>query len=383
MKYAIIVIALFFTACSRPAKTNQTDQDNPYAQKIKINLFDTSKKYIEDIADTMSVVTLSASHYFNFSGATNFFFLDNAIILADRMQGIVFIFNKKGQLINTINSSVDKKKMSDGRFTYISDAFYDEDEKLIEILDRTADRVFRFTPDGAIKDTLKLADARAWGYDFVKAKDIYVTKLLNSNQDKKGVGIYKKDENVLRYNAEALSVIPSTQKLNFVQLHQLDVYKDSVFFFPMLADKIYHITGSGAKPAYLLDYPAQYRLDSDIKNAEPTKDPYNFFRKLANANVIYSNNSLFINDQWVSFRFNFQTKTSPRNVFYNKESKKVLQFSELLSKTRKTPFPQAYVIGKYKDYFVMLNDAPVKKSKDPKVLPVGNYKLLFFKLKNI
>jgi hypothetical protein len=384
MKYTIIIAALFLAACSRPAKTGQNnDEDNPYAEKIKINLFDTSKKYIEDIADTMNVVTLSAPHYFNFSEVSNFFFTDDAIILADRMQGIVFIFNRKGELINTISSAIDKKRMNDGRFTYISDAFYDEGEKLIEILDRTADRVFRFTPQGAIKDTLKLADARAWGYDFVKAKDIYVTKLLNNNADQRAIGIYKKDGNVLRYNAEALWVIPYTQKLNFIQLHQLDVYKDSVFFFPMLADKIYRIGDSGAKPAYLLDYPAQYRLSPAIKDAEPTKDPYQFFRKMAHGNIIYSNNALFINDKWVAFRFNFQTKTSPRNVFYNKESKKALQFSNLESRTGKMPFSQASVIGKYKNYFVMLNDAPIRRSKDPKAPPVGHYKLLFFKLKNM
>lgn len=383
MKYAIIVIALFFAACSRPAKPVQNDEANPYAEKIKINLFDTSKKYIEDIADTTSVVTLSAPHYFNFSEVSNFFFLDNAIILADRMQGIVFIFNKKGELINTINSAIDKKKMNDGRFTYITDAFYDKDENLIEILDRTADRVFRFTPMGAIKDTLKLADARAWGYDFVKAKNTYVTKLQNNNQDKRAIGIYTKDGNVLRYNAEKLYIAPYLQKINFVELHQLDVYKDSVFFFPVLADKIYHITDNNAKPAYVLDYPDKYRLSADIKNTEPTKDPYNFFRKMASANIIYSNSSLFINDKWVTFRFNFQSKTSPRNVFYNKESKKVLQFSDLESKTGTKLFPKAYVIGKYKDYFVMLNDAPLKNPNNPKGPGIGNYKLLFFKLKNI
>jgi|GEM_PF-1521039 len=383
MRYTIIMIALFCAACSNKPKTASNEEVNPHAEKIKLNLFDTSKKYIEDIADTTSEVTLTFSHYFTFSEMSNFFITDDAIILADRMQGIVFIFNRKGELIKTVNSAVDKKKMSDGRFTYISDAFYDENEKLIEILDRTADRVFRFTAKGEVKDTLKLGDARAWGYDFVKAKDLYVTKLMSNNEDRKALGIYKKDDKVLRFNAEALPAIPAMEKLNIVQLHQLDVYKDVAYFFPMLSDKIYQISSTGAKPAYVLDYPEKYHLTDEVRNATPIRDPYLFFRNLVRAKVIYSNNSLFINDNWVSFRFNFQSKESPRNVFYNKESKKVLQFSDLQSKTGLRLMPKATVIGKYKDYFVMLNDAPVRKSKDPKVPGVGNYKLLFFKLKNI
>ncbi|MES2808436.1 MAG: 6-bladed beta-propeller [Bacteroidota bacterium] len=383
MRYAIVIVALLFAACNRQPATTKTEEDDLNVEKIKVDLLDTTKKYVEDIIETTDEVTLSADNYFRLSQLTNYFITDSAIIVVDRMQGVVFLFNRKGVLLNTITPSPDKKRVMDGRFTFINDGFYDSDEKLIELLDRTSDRVFRFTLTGAAKDTLKLGDARAWGHDFVKAGDTYVTKLNNGNEDRKALGVYKKDGKVLNYNAQLLSIIPSAKNLNMALVHQLDVYKSTVFFFPFLSDKIHQITDNKVILAYKLDYPQQYRLTAGVTDATPIKDPMEYIANLSKAKVIYNNNSLFINDDWVTFRFNFQSKTQPRNVFYNKKSKKVLQFTDLKSKTGKTLMPNARIIAKYKDQFVMLCDAPRKVNRDPRIQPKGNYKLMFFKLKDI
>jgi hypothetical protein len=381
MKYAILVFFLFcIIACSRNPKTGDNDIK---LEKIKINLTDSSTKYVEDIMDSIKVVTLTAGKDFSFGDQSNYFFSDSVMIITARMQGSVFIFDRSGKLLNTIKTSHAKNSFKQGDFNTITDVFYDDHEKLIEILDRTSSKIFRFNTNGGIKDTLFLADTRALGYQFARSKNEYVSILLNHNVDRRGIGLYKKDGQVLRYNAQKLTKIPYLKYINILYPHQLDVFKDSVYYFPMLEDKIYNVTAEKGSPAYLLDYPERNKLPRELRDAEPTKDYYAYDRKMVSSKIIYNNSSLFINNDWVSFRFNFQTRNSPRNVFYNKKTKKVLQFSNLATKTGMAIFPHANIIGKYKNYFIMISDAPKKVALNGKTVNRGNFKLLFFKLKDI
>ena len=97
----------------------------------------------------------------------------------------------------------------------------------------------------------------------------------------------------------------------------------------MLSDKIYNLSTKDTRPQYQLDYPEKNRLSNKSKVKDPTGDTYGFFRTLNNSNVPYNNSSLFIDDDWVIFKFNFHSKTSPINVFIQKELKRLCSFQDL------------------------------------------------------
>jgi hypothetical protein len=374
MKYTLIALfILLITACNRKSKTDA----NLNIEKIKINLNDTSLKCIEDIADTMHIVSLKTEKNFHISRVYDLLFSEKSIIIADHITGWILIFDTKGNLVKKISHRPDKKK-----FRSITEVFYDDEEKLIEILDRTASQIYRYDEDGIIKDTLSLADTKAWGYQFVNVKNKYATILLNSNRNRKAIGIYVKDENVLRYKSEQLSAIPYLKYLDFRNPHPLEAYRDSIYYLPILDNKIYNLSNEQASPVYLLDYPQKNRLTTEIKEKPPTKDPYAYFRIMVSAKIPYNNSSLFINDNWVTFSCNFQSKISPRNIFYSKRTKKVLQFSALKSKKDNSVLPYANIVGKYKEDFVIFAEVPKKIKEDTDIFK-GQYKLLFFKLKNI
>jgi hypothetical protein len=380
MKYIALVFLFFaITACRRTVKTNETDLK---LEKIKINLMDTSKKYVEDIMDSVKAITITDGKDFALSEVSNFFFTDSAIIIADHVQSAIFIFNRNGKLLRKINTSHPKGSFKKGDFNTITDMWYNNDAKLIEILDRTASKIFRFNVKGRATDTLLLTDTKAFGYQFVGSKNCYYSILLNHNIDRRGIGEYKKDGQFLRYNAQYLDAVPYLRYTNLLLPHQLDVFDGSVYYLPPLSDKIYNITRDIAEPAYMLDYPEQYKLTTDVRNAEPTRDIYAYYRKMVLSNIIYQSQSLFINGDWVTFRFNFGSMQSPRNILYSKKSKRVLQFSELAFKTGRHILPHAKIVGKYRDFFVMLNvkNKP-KLSNVDKKLQSGNFEFIFFKLK--
>lgn len=375
----IIVILFFLSLMACNSRQNETTTES---KKIKIDLTDTSVVDIKNITDTMYTVTLNAGKGFELSPVVNFFFDDNRIIVGDRMKAAIYVFNQQGRLLNTIQPSKQTNKLNKVNFKAVTDVFYDDNEKLIEILDRSVNYIFRFKPDGKVYDTLKFENKnKALGFQFVKSKDRYVGKLLSGNLDRKDVGIYYKQGELIKHDVQELSLIRYLKFQNILLPHPFDVYKDSIYYIPMLGDKIYNLSTSDIRPEYQLDYPEINRLPTEIKVKDPTGDIFGFYRTMNHADVPYNNGSLFINDDWVSFKFNFHSKTSPRNVFYSKRSKRVLQFSKFKN-SKDDIDPYAAVIGKYKNYFVLVNQLSGKPSDNPKRLTESKFNLVFFKLKN-
>ncbi|MCC8423846.1 6-bladed beta-propeller [Mucilaginibacter sp. UR6-11] len=376
--YILILIAVIsLTNCSRPGPARKK------AEKIKIDLEDTSKKYVEDVMDTIKTVTLKGGNNFSLTDIATCFVSDSDIVISDALQGAVFIFDSSGKLRKKIQPSHSLKDFKRGDFNTITDSYYDDKTKLIEIMDRTSGRIFRFDNHGNIKDTLNLNITRSLGYQFVKANNFYVSKLLNGNADRRSVGIYVKNGKGLKFDAQKLYTIPYLKYTNILLPHQLDVYRDSVYYFPILENKIYNLTTEQPTQEYELDYPGKYQMPSDLMNARPTKDIYAYYEKMEASGIIYENNSLFVTDDWITLRFDFKNKKYPRNIFYSKKSKKVLQYTALKSKTGMQLLSHAAVVAKYKDCFVMFAEAPIPKKNNDKVTKKGVYKLMYFKPKNL
>jgi hypothetical protein len=380
IKYALF--ALVVVSCNKKPAKNAAVVADP--EKIKINLNDTSTLYAEDIMDSIRVLPLLNADSVSLSGLSKCFFTDNGIVISDSQASAAYFFNWDGVLVNTIKRNRVKTMIVDkDKVNFVNDVFYDSKEKLIEVLDLTSEKIFRFDTKGNLRDHLVLQRSRPFGQQYVAANNDYISLLANYNTDKRGLTIYKREGKLLEYNSQKLNAIPYLKHISVATHHQLEVYNNSAYCFPALEDKIYRISSSDTIPVYLLDYPHNKKLTEAVKQAHPTRDINTYFETMEKSNVVFDNNSLFINDNWVYFKFAYKYRNLQRNLLYSKKNKQIIQFSKLKSRTLKN-LRYITIAGKDKDFFVAVNSiikGPITKAKNsPRYV---NYELIFFRPRDI
>jgi hypothetical protein len=305
------------------------------------------------------------------------------IIVGDRLQSTVFIFNEKGEPVTKIHNQHERND----NYTSIADLVFDPEEKHIELLDLDLKKIFRYRTDGRPLDTLTIIGVRDFGLTFAKSGDLYVSQMLNNNSNKylRRISMYHKSGNMLTPQAKEMFYPPLLKNLDLSFPHQFENYDNGIYYFPLLDRNIYTISQEGITPAYTIVLPETVKPELDVKTEATPKDHFVYWKKMESANLMYDNNSLFINDDWVSFRYSFGSRRTPRNVFYHKKSGKVLQFSGYRSKADTSLFSRGRVIARKGDYFVLPvpMQRPGKKSiSEVKDIPeMRNFELLFVRLK--
>lgn len=378
MKYnLLILLALSIASCSQKKDESSV---NTQTTKIKINPLDTQKVFIEDIADSVYYVPLKTTEGFFINHISNFFTTDGLIIIADHSQSTVFIFDQNGVPKTKISQLGDKP----GQYMSMTDVIYDENKQQVEILDLSMNKIFRYDVSGKLIDILEIVGSRYFGLTFAKTKGMYVSEIVNNNKDMMRLRIYKEKGEMLAYHSQKLSFFPLIKELDLGFPHQFDNHRDSIFYFPLLDDKIYNITLDSVKPIYQIEVPEENRITDEIKATTTAKDHFAYWKKMEASNIIYDNNSLFITDKWISFRYDFQSRINPRNVFFSKKTGKILQLIEYNSKKDTTFHSRNKIIGKFGDYFVMKVPSliPPKPGKQKSGTPKESYSFMFFKLKD-
>ncbi|TSJ43048.1 6-bladed beta-propeller [Mucilaginibacter corticis] len=379
MKYTFFFISVFlFISCSK----TQTSYNVP---KIKLNLSDTSTVFLEDIAQDVSVVNLENGGENTLVMPTNFFVTDSIILIGDRARGSVFIYDKKGNLINRIGH----RGSNFGDFQDMTDVWFDADQKQINILDKTSTKIFVFGTDGRFLKTTDILNPENLGMVFAKNSKMYVTTAPRNDQNKaiSRLSIYEKNGDMLSFHAPGLTSPPLITDLDIVFPHQLEVYKDSIYFLPLLDYNIYNIGFNSAKPAYQIEVPEENQITDEIKEKKVAKDHFDYWKTMDKYKLLYNLSSLFITDDWVSFRYDFMSMHHSRNVFYSKKTGKVLQVTEFRSKKDTTFRSRSMVLAKYGDYFLIgvpnAVKADEKFNKERKSGPLKmSFRLVFFKLKD-
>lgn len=373
-QHLLIFLILLLASCAQ--KGGKGWNDLP-AIKIKITPPDSQTVFIEDIADSIYYVQLKATPDFFVNQISDFFVTDSFLIIADHSQGAVLIFDQHGVPKTKIHRVENKRD----QYASMTDVLYDAQERQVEILDLSQNKIFRYNIDGTLNKVLEIIGSRYFGLTFAKSKGMYVSEIVNNNKEMVRLRIYKEKGNMVTYQSQELSFFPLIKELDIAFPHQFDNYRDSVFYFPLLDDKIYHVTPDGAIPIYQVDVPKSNLITEETKAIRTIRDHFAYWKKMESSDIIYDNNSLFITDQWVSFRYSFQSRISPRNVFYSKRTGKALQLTEYSSRKDSTFHSRNKIIGKLGNYFVMKMPSlhpPVHGTAAPRE-DVG---FMFFRLKD-
>jgi hypothetical protein len=384
MKYlALFLFVIFTVSCSKK-------NDNKVS-KITINLLDTSEVFIEDVAQDIMNVNIGPPGDTTIKFPTHFFITDKGIIVVDKFQNIIYTFDRKGVLKNQIKGLASNKDS----FSQITDVLFDETNNTLEVLDLNTAKIYVYNPDGKFLKTVNIADPRYFGLNFGKAGNLYVSLAHRSRNVKQSnsLSIFEQTGNTVNYHAPAINTIPMVKTLDIAFSHQIENYKDSLYYFPLLDDKIYQVGLNQANPVYQIEVPAENKLTQKMREEPPVKDHFEYWKKMAEYKIMCDNSSLFINEKWVSFRFKYEAKHSYCNVFYSKKTGKTLQVSKFKSRAD-TAFTSSYrILAKYGDYFVAASPTykplnygsplikPVVQSKRPPY--EMTFRLTFFKLKDL
>jgi hypothetical protein len=378
MKYYLLFpLLILFISCSQEKKKEKFDFP---VTKIKINPAENKKAFIEDIADSVYYVTLEAEKDFSIKHISNFFVTDSLIIIADRSQSTIFLFDQNGKPKIKINHLGDKPD----DYANLTDIIYDEYNHRIELLDLSLNKIFRYDLNGKPEGVLDIVGSRYFGLTFAKTKDMYVSEIINNNKEMRRLRLYKEGDGMLTYHSQELFFPPVIKELDLGFSHQFDNYKGSVYYYPLLDDKIYTVDIDDVKPAFQIEVPDENMIGFDINSAKPAKDHFDYWKKMEAAKIMYDNNSLFVTDKWVSFRYNFGSRTDPRNAFFSKKAGKTLQFVELNSKKDPNFRSGNKIAGKLGDYFITM--VPFENATSSENGPGANtnvFKLMYFRLKEL
>lgn len=375
-QYLLILLILLLASCTQNGSKGRYDVPTI---KIKIAPLDSQAVFIEDIADSVYYVRLKTTNNFFINYISGFFVTDSLIIIADRSQSAVLIFDQHGVPKTKIYRSGNKPD----QYASMTDVIYDEDQHRVEILDLSVNKIFRYDISGKLIEVLEIIGSRYFGLTFAKSKGMYVSEIVNNNKEMTRLRIYQEKGEMVTYHSQELSFFPLIKELDVAFPHQFDNYRDSVFYFPLLDDKIYNITLNSTTPIYQIDAPKENMITDEIKAIKTIRDHFAYWKKMEASNIIYDNNSLFITDEWVSFRYSFQSRISPRNVFFSKKTRKVLQLTEYSSRKDTAFHSRNRIIGKLRDYFVMKVPPlyPPVPDKEKSKTPLEDVSFMFFKLK--
>jgi hypothetical protein len=383
MKYlAFFIFAFLFYSC------NHIDP-NLNITKININPADSTSLFIEDIATDISTINFGRDTD-RIAMPGNVFVTDNRLIITDKSLGTLFIYDKKGILKRRIEARGHAKE----RLLDMKDVLYDTAQKQIEILDLGTQKIFIYTPEGQFKKTIKILNPMSLGFAFAKADNIYVTTAPpgTRNPIMKRLSVYEKTDDMISFHTSQIDMLPLVNDVDINFPHVFDNYKDSIYYQPLLDDKIYRIGLNYSTPVYQITPPDANKITDKLKKESVAKDHFEYWKKAQDYKIIYETNSLFVTNKYVSFRYNYQSNKNPRTIFYSKKTGKVLQAIEF--KSRKDPNFRSMspVLAKYSDYFVigapnvdLKKDIPALVSADPNENTITadcKYKLMLFKLKD-
>lgn len=366
------LVGLLFCSC----QGNEPASADKNVEKIK---FDPGKSVSVDlrrIADSISFKILSDNKGFNIGDFDKVLLIDSLIIIPQYEKGEILIFDLKGEP----KLKMELLKPGPGQILSMSDVYLNRETKTIEVLDKKITKIFSYDLNGRFLQEVRISDFKMTGFRFASTKDLYVFERISSKKTNDRLGIFDKN---LKYIRSSLQIPQPILKMNYVRQHVLEVYKNSVYYLPLLENKIYSVSEDGAKVAYEFDMPKEYQSSRDFLKNKEFNDLGLFMKVMKDSKIIINTDHLYITDDIICFSYKIGSEW--KKLICSKHSRKVIDYTHLrIGNSNKSPLT-APIIGTDGEHFAYLihttnnHGLPVDVKK--KLGVNSNPVLLYFKLK--
>jgi hypothetical protein len=366
------LLGLLFYSCqgNEPASADEN------VEKIK---FDPGKSVSVDlrrIADSISFKILSDNKGFNIGDFDKVLLIDSLIIIPQYEKGEILIFDLKGEP----KLKMELLKPGPGQILSMSDVYLNRETKTIEVLDKKITKIFSYDLNGRFLKEVRISNFKMTGFRFAPTKDLYVFERISSKKNNDRLGIFDKN---LKYIRSSLQIPQPILKMNYVRQHVLEVYKNLVYYLPLLENKIYSVSEDGAKVAYEFDVPKEYQSSRDFLKNKEFNDLGLFMKVMMDSKIIINTDHLYITDDIICFSYKIGAEW--KKLIYSKHSGKVIDYTNLQIGTSDKSLLTAPIIGTDGEHFAYLihttnnHGLPVDLKK--KLGQNSNPVLLCFKLK--
>ncbi|MES2827460.1 MAG: 6-bladed beta-propeller [Bacteroidota bacterium] len=345
-------------------------------RKIKFDPGKTKPMDLSQISDSISFKILVDDKGYEIGDYEEVFLVDSLIIIPQKAKGKILMFDLDGN---------PKRKLElltpgPGQILNMSDVYLNRDKRVLEVLDKQITKIFAYDLTGKFIEEVPIKDFKKTGFQFASASDLYVFERISTKRTNDRLGIF---DSHLKHIQSSLKIPDPILKMNYVRQHALEVYRDSVFYLPLLENKIYHVDETGAHVAYEFDLPDAYKISDDFLKNEKFDALGIFLEEMQRSKLIVNTDHLYLTDDLIYFYY--KTEKEWKNLLYSKRSQKVIGYTHLKVDAPSELTLTAAVVGTDGTHFAYLvhpsNNAKLPENIKRKLGPNGNPVLLYFKFK--
>ncbi|MCS6973335.1 MAG: 6-bladed beta-propeller [Cyclobacteriaceae bacterium] len=268
---------------------------------------------------------------------------DNYILISGSS---IWLFDKSGNFLRTIG----KRGEGPGEYASVYDVIMNEDERIVEVLDRDRQKVLTYTMDGSFVGSWS---AEIYSLSFTKLSgNYYFYGGSEFNEDSYHRIYIKKDGRTI---GRLLPFNPVQSKfLHLRETNNFNLLGDTLVFMYSFSDTVYTLRNNQAYPRYFISY-GKYQLPAALlqRDYDNIAECLMELRKTNYAFLVtrYSENTRHI-------YFSFERGGKRYQYIYDKNNNRGLVFEhtedDMLLHTRRLPMTIRSV---YKDYLVSVMDA--------------------------
>ncbi|WP_026461429.1 6-bladed beta-propeller [Adhaeribacter aquaticus] len=355
----LFLICSFFS-CDNIASQN----DTIFLKKIEINPQEATPKFLEDLAEETVFTPLTPPFGLKIKKIDRVFFADSLIFILDKSLDAVLIFGKDGKMLNKIPA----KGKGQGKFTQITDVFFDKIEKKVEVYDGAISKIVIYDFQGKFIEEKNINSPEKSGAMFYKFNNNYFFERITVIKADKGrLSVFS--NNNPSYKKSFLEIPNSISNVAYGVNFNAAIFRDSLFYIPLLDNKIYSVSANDAKPVYELILPEKYLVPEKLVNGPAMEDYNEFLGIMSNQGAVYGFSHLFMNENYIAGSYKEGYQPWSLKFIYSKRTGKTLNYTKLKSHVVPSLNVSGSVIGNNGDYFIInihhlqYENLPVNTSK--------------------
>lgn len=314
--FSVILVYLFCSGCNHQSKTHIKDENN------KILTPDTKiiTPSYKDLFSRMELINLETNSEFLISNIDKATVLGDTIIIFDRFQSKIGLFNSKGDFIHLIG----EKGQGPGEYITIYDFSFNPFKNIISLISPFGD-LYNFKLNGEFINKINLPVKHNYlACCWLNENSIVLWSAVE--EDESGITLYDTNSQKILYEDWY-----NDRMIDMTNLNPFFKVENSVYFAAPFSFSIYEITNQKMVLSYIWDFKGKYIPPSYIDNVKSIADTSKKNQKLIDDVDKGKIEFPFFNGANTTFYYialckKIGDKESILNIFYNKISTKSISF---------------------------------------------------------